>query len=111
MQTALRNARGRTVGEAMHEAAIISPDTSIMSAANSIVSAAFITSSHGHSDACATCCMAPFLSPDSFAGASKQLPVPLTVAWKAASTLPQACVLNKPAIIKGADRWGTGAAR
>ncbi len=39
MQTALRNARGRTVGEAMHEAAIISPATSIMSAANSIVSA------------------------------------------------------------------------
>ena len=37
MQSALRNARGRTVGEAMHEAAIISPDTSIMSAANSIV--------------------------------------------------------------------------
>ena len=37
MQTALRNARGRTVGEAMHEAAIISPDTSIMSAANTIV--------------------------------------------------------------------------
>ena len=49
MQTALRNARGRTVGEAMHEAAIISPDTSIMSAANSIVSAAATISSHAHS--------------------------------------------------------------
>ena len=41
MQSALRNARGRTVGEAMHEAAIISPDTSIMSAANSIVRIVF----------------------------------------------------------------------
>jgi len=52
MQTALRNARGRTVGEAMHEAAIISPDTSIMSAANSIVSASSTTSRHPHSTAC-----------------------------------------------------------
>jgi hypothetical protein len=42
MQSALRNARGRTVGEAMHEAAIISPDTSIMSAANSIVRVFFV---------------------------------------------------------------------
>ena len=46
MQTALRNARGRTVGEAMHEAAIISPDTSIMSAANSIVRATSAIASH-----------------------------------------------------------------
>ena len=48
MQAALRNARGRTVGEAMHEAAIISPDTSIMSAANSIVRILFMFCTVGH---------------------------------------------------------------
>lgn len=37
MQNALRNARGKSVGEAMHEAVTVTPDTSIITAANKIV--------------------------------------------------------------------------
>lgn len=37
MQSALRNARGQSVGEAMHEAVTVNPDTSIITAANRIV--------------------------------------------------------------------------
>ena len=37
MQNALRNARGQSVGEAMHEAVTVTPETSIITAANRIV--------------------------------------------------------------------------
>ena len=37
MQNALRNARGQSVGEAMHEAVTVTPETSIITAANKIV--------------------------------------------------------------------------
>ena len=37
MQSAMRNARGQSVGQAMHDAVTVTPDMSIMAAANLIV--------------------------------------------------------------------------